>query len=67
MNKSKKIGSICFISAFILNFIAIILLLIPFVLQKENSVFTYIGLGIYLVVAVLVIVGAYVLIKDKKE
>ena len=62
----KKLGIGLIAAGFFVNFIAIIVLLIPFVTRQENKTLTYVGGALYIFVALLIIVGSVIIIKDKK-
>ncbi len=68
MKEKNKIISACLIaSGFLLNFIAIVLLLIPFITREQNKALTTIGLVIYFFVFILIGAGLVLIIKNKKK
>ncbi len=68
MKEKNKIISACLIAGgFLLNFIAIVLLLIPFITREQNKTLTTIGLVIYFFVFILIGAGLVLIIKNKKK
>ena len=64
--KNKKIlGFICLILGFISNFIAIAVLLIPFITRNQNSTLTTIGLILYCFAFAFLFLGLIIIIKNR--
>ena len=66
MNR-KKLGFAFMIVGFLVNFVACILLIIPFITQKTNKTLTMTGGLLYICVAVFIITGALLIIFDSKK
>ncbi len=66
-DKKKIISYSCIIIGFILNFVAIVLMLIPFITRNENQTLLNIGLGIYLFVFIFIGAGLIMLIQARNK
>lgn len=66
-DKKKVISYSCIVFGFLLNFIAIILMLIPFITKNENQTLLNIGLGIYFFVFIFIGVGLVILIQERNK
>lgn len=68
MKEKKKIISYsCIAFGFVLNFVAIILMLIPFITKNGNQTLLNIGLGIYFFVFIFIGVGLVILIQERNK
>ena len=67
MKNKKNLAYILLEIGFSINFVAIVLLFIPFVKKESNYTLTYSGIGLFLFAAIFLATGFYLVIKENDK